>query len=203
MAIRAVVFDIGGVLEVTPSTGWQARWEHALHLESGAIDTRLHEVYRTGTVGAITLAEAECRIATILGLDETQLEAMIADLWGEYLGAPDAALMRWFSALRPRYRVGLLSNSWVGAREKEDARYSFGALCDAIVYSHEEGMAKPDPRIYRITCERLAVTPEETLFLDDRRANVEAARALGMHALVHRGDTAETIAELDALLACQ
>lgn len=201
MAIRAVVFDIGGVLEVTPTTGWQARWEAILGLESGAIDVRLHEVYRAGTVGAISLTEAESRIASVLGLDGVQLEAVMSELWSEYLGSLDKKLARWFGALRPRYRTGLLSNSWVGAREKEHARYAFGTLCDAIVYSHEEGIEKPDPRLYRILCDHLEVAPEETVFLDDLKANVLAARELGMRAVVHRGDTDETIAELDALLA--
>lgn len=201
MAIRAVILDIGGVLEVTPSTGWQARWERTLGLASGTIDERLHEVYSAGTVGAITLAEAESRIATLLALGEVELGAFMSDLWHEYLGTLDRPLWRWFGALRPTYRTGILSNSWVGAREKEQERYGLGALCDTVVYSHEEGLLKPDPRFYRIVCDRLAVRPEESVFVDDLRVNIEAARTIGMLAVHHRGDTSETIAEVDALLA--
>lgn len=200
MPIRAVVLDVGGVLEVTPSTGWQARWEQKLGLASGAIDERLHAVYRAGTVGEISLAEAERRIATLLALDERQLETLMSDLWREYLGTIDEPLMRWFGALRPRYRTGILSNSWVGAREKEEESYGFAALCDTIVYSHEEGLVKPDSRFYRIVCDRLEVQPEESVFVDDLRANVEAARVLGMHAVLHVGDTRETIAAVSVLL---
>jgi FMN phosphatase YigB (HAD superfamily) len=43
-------------------------------------------------------------------------------------------------------------------------------------------MAKPDPAIYRYTLEKLGTTPEETLFLDDKLVNIEAAQALGMTA---------------------
>lgn len=200
MAIRAVVFDIGGVLEITPSTRWQARWEASLGLDAGAIDTRLEDIYRAGTVGAISREEAEEGIRARLGLDGPQLTKLIADLWHEYLGTLDPVLTRWFGALRPRYRTGMLSNSWVGAREMEAARHGFGQLCDVIVYSHEEGLVKPAPRFYEIICQRLGVLPEETIFLDDAKANVSAARALGMLAVQHRGDTGETIAELEALL---
>jgi putative hydrolase of the HAD superfamily len=200
MSIRAVVFDIGGVLEITPSTGWQQRWEARLGLESGQIDLRLHDVYRAGSVGAVTLARAEEQIGTILALDARQLEPLMDDLWNEYLGSLDVALASWFRALRPRYKTGILSNSWVGAREKEEARYGFSSLCDTIVYSHEEGLEKPDSRFYRIICERLEVKPEEALFLDDVKANVAAARVLGMQAVLFRGETRETIAELEALL---
>jgi epoxide hydrolase-like predicted phosphatase len=200
MAIRAVVFDIGGVLEITPSTGWQRRWEDRLGFEAGWIDEQLHEVYRAGTIGTITLAEAEQRIASLLGLDGRQLVDLMNDLWAEYLGSLDVALARWFGALRPRYKTGLLSNSWVGAREREEERYAFGRLCDCIVYSHEERIEKPDPRFYEIVCRRLEVSPEEVVFLDDRRVNVTAARALGMSAVLFRGDTPEAIAELQSLL---
>ena len=46
MAIRAVVFDIGGVLEITPSTAWDARCEARLSLQPGELDQRLGDVWR-------------------------------------------------------------------------------------------------------------------------------------------------------------
>jgi putative hydrolase of the HAD superfamily len=201
VAIRAVVLDIGGVLEITPATGWQRRWEAALGLEEGGVDARLHDLYRAGSVGAISLAEAERGVAACLGLDAPQVASLMEDLWGEYLGTLDVPLARWFGALRPRHATGILSNSWVGAREREHARYGFGDLCDVIVYSHEEGLEKPDRRAYEIVCERLGVRPAEVAFLDDVRANVEAARALGMAAVLHRGDAAASIAAIETLLA--
>ncbi|MBX3225388.1 MAG: HAD family phosphatase [Labilithrix sp.] len=198
--IRAVVFDVGGVLETTPTTGWQARWEARLGLESGEIDARLHDVYRAGSIGAVTLAEAEVQISARLGLDPEQLASVMDELWSEYLGTLNVPLHDWFRACRPRYKTGILSNSWVGAREREHARYAFGDLCDTVVYSHEEGIEKPDPRFYAIVCERLGVQPEEVVFLDDVRVNITAARALGMHGVLFTGDTPETLAELAALL---
>jgi len=51
---------------------------------------------------------------------------------------------------------------------------------DVFVESSVEGLRKPDPRIYTLTCERLGVTPSEAVFLDDIGSNLKAARALGM-----------------------
>ncbi len=200
MALRAVIFDIGGVLEITPSTRWQERWESRLGLEAGKIDERLHDVYRAGSIGTITLAEAERRIARTLNLDAPDLDALMEELWTEYMGTLDVVLANYFRELRPRFKTGILSNSWVGAREKEQARYGFGSICDTIVYSHEEGIEKPDPRAYAIVCERLGVRPDEAVFVDDVKANLIAARALGMHVVHFQGDAAEAIAELKALL---
>ncbi len=108
-------------------------------------------------------------------------------------------LTGYFAGLRPRYRTGILSNSFVGARERECGRYRFDELADLIVYSHEVGMSKPDPRIYELTWQRLAVRPEEMVFLDDVEPFVAAAAALGIQA-VRFTDTAQAIADLDAIL---
>lgn len=194
--IRGVLFDIGGVLETTPSTRWQARWEAELGLAPGTIDERLADVYRAGTTGAVTEAEI---VATVHRELTDRAEALLGDLWAEYLGEADVRLQRYFAGLRPRYRTGILSNSWVGAREREHARYGYGDQCDVVVYSHEEGMVKPDPRFFELACERLGVAPPEVVFLDDVRGHVEAARALGMTAIHHVG-TDESLAALRAVL---
>jgi putative hydrolase of the HAD superfamily len=60
-------------------------------------------------------------------------------------------------------------------------------------------MAKPDPRCYALVCERLGVSPEETVFLDDYAPNVEAAREAGLHA-VYYADHATAMAEIERLL---
>ncbi|MGH3745350.1 MAG: HAD-IA family hydrolase, partial [Mycobacteriales bacterium] len=70
---------------------------------------------------------------------------------------------------------------------------------DDLVYSHEVHLAKPDPAIYHLACERLEVEPGEVVFVDDRPENVDAAAGLGMHAFLHADDTSATIALVRAL----
>ena len=60
-------------------------------------------------------------------------------------------------------------------------------------------MSKPDPRIYALTCERLGVRPDETVFVDDYAPNVAAAREAGLHG-VHHTVNATTIGEIERLL---
>ena len=215
MAIRAVIFDIGGVLEIAPNGGEPtagfaamiAAWETRLDLAPGELDARISELGarlrregKDGALGTCTEEEwlAELRQAT--GMDPAQVDAFMRDHWDVYLGAPNSGLIAYFAALRPRYRTALLSNSFVGARREERERYHFEAITDLIVYSHEEGIAKPDPRIFALTCDRLGVRPTETVFLDDFPGHVAAARELGMHAILFQ-DTAHAIADLDACLA--
>jgi putative hydrolase of the HAD superfamily len=138
-------------------------------------------------------------IADRTGLTRAQVDAMMADMWVQYVGVANPDAIEYARGLRPRYRTGILSNSFVGAREREQAAYGFEELVDEIVYSHEVGMSKPDPRIYQLICTRLEVRPEETIFLDDNRPMVAGARAVGMHA-IHYQDHAGAIAELESLL---
>lgn len=199
MAIRAVIFDIGGVLEHTPRTGWNASWARQLGLQQADFEARLAPIFELGSLGRIDLGEVHRRIAAALDLDDARTDALMHDVWVEYLGTLNEELTRYFAGLRPRLGTGILSNSFVGAREREAAAYGFPELCDVVVYSHEEGLAKPDPAFYAIACERLGVPPSETAFLDDVPGHVAAARRLGMTGVVFR-DTAQAIAELEAIL---
>ncbi|MGD0082201.1 MAG: HAD-IA family hydrolase [Acidimicrobiales bacterium] len=121
------------------------------------------------------------------------------DLWVEYLGTLNEELADYFAALRPRYKTATLSNSFVGAREREREAYGFEDLCDVVVYSREEGREKPDPRFYRIVIERLGVEPHEAVFLDDTQACIDGARRVGMTGVLFVNND-QAIAELDAHL---
>lgn len=199
MTIRAVIFDIGAVLENDPATGWLERWARRLGLGGPDMAARLGPISRAGNIGAITLDQARDRIAAVLGLDDAQLARFMADLWAEYLGTLNTDLAGYFAALRPRYKTAILSNSFVGARERERDAYGFEDLCDVVVYSHEEGLEKPDPRFYRIVTDRLGVPPREAVFLDDHEECVQGARDVGMAAVLF-GSNEQAIADLDAYL---
>jgi putative hydrolase of the HAD superfamily len=150
MVIRAVAFDIGGVLEITPDLGVDRLWETRLGLPAGEILVRMRDVRRGGSVGTITLGDVHEALRDRLGLDDQTLAQYMADLWREYLGTANTELIEYTRRLRLRYRTGIVSNSFVGAREREQAAYGFEDLVEEIVYSHEVGFSKPDPRIYAL-----------------------------------------------------
>src|SRR5579863_1311872 len=85
------------------------------------------------------------------------------------------------------------------ARREEQNRYHFEEMCDLIIYTHEEGIAKPDLRIFELACKRLGVQPSQMLFLDDSLQNIAAAHALGIHA-IHCSETGQAIADVQACL---
>jgi putative hydrolase of the HAD superfamily len=214
MAISAVIFDIGGVLEVTPRGGdptaafpeLVAAWEARLQLSPGELAARIREMDvqligmgRDGSLGTCSEEEWVTALRHATGMSQVEMGAFLRDFWDVYLGELNVEVAAYFSGLRPRYRTALLSNSFVGARRMEQERYHFDEMTDLIVYSHEEGIAKPDPRIFARTCERLGVQPTEAIFLDDSPRHVAAARELGLHAILF-SDTAWAIADIQACL---
>ncbi|MER7723148.1 HAD family phosphatase [Streptomyces sp. NPDC096323] len=190
-----VIFDIGGVLELTPPTGWVRTWEERLGLPPGTVHERMGDVWQAGSLGSIAEREVYEQLAARLRLDRPQVEAFVADLWTEYLGTPNEELIAYARGLRGKCRLGILSNSFVGARERETALYGFDELVEEIVYSHEIGIEKPDPRAFEAACVALGVEPERCLFIDDFAVNVGAAEAAGMQGHLFE-DNARTIARI-------
>jgi HAD superfamily hydrolase (TIGR01509 family) len=88
-----------------------------------------------------------------------------------------------------------VSNGFLGARAREQAAYGLEDRCDTIVYSHEVGYVKPDPRIFEIALERLDVSAVRTVFLDDVQRNVDGALAVGIDTILFV-DTEQAIGEL-------
>lgn len=210
--IKAVVIDVGGVLEMVDDATWPEQWR-ARWRSIGAAnrvapstsdptrdDQRGDEDgWRVATTDPMTEAQVREVYRAAFGLTEDQGDAMMADLWDAYCGRLDVEMRDFVAGLRPRYRTAILSNSGDGARREEQRRYDFAGLVDTIVYSHEVGVAKPDPAIYEITADRVGVRPEEIVFLDDSIACVAAARAAGWQA-VHHVDTAGSIRAINAIL---
>jgi epoxide hydrolase-like predicted phosphatase len=199
MTIRAIVFDIGGVLEITPDLGLDKKWEQKLNLEPGELNQRLSDVWRGGSIGTISIEQVHRQIGENLGISETLVNEYMADVWKEYLGTLNVELAEYFRSLRPKYQTAIISNSFVGAREKEAEHYQFNTLCDFIIYSHEVGFRKPDPRIFTVACERLGLQPHEVIFVDDHKEVYVSAEEMGMPCVEFK-DNAQVIAEIEACI---
>jgi epoxide hydrolase-like predicted phosphatase len=205
MTIKAVVVDIGGVLERVDDASWpqkwMARWERRRNKPAGHLAASIAEHAPADVVatGGITEAEVRDLYAAALGLDVAEVDEMWAEMWDAYCGELDVQMRDFVAGLRPALKTAILSNSADGARREEQRRYDFESLVDGIVYSHEVGIAKPDPAVFRLTEQMLRVQPDEIVFIDDHDGHVTAARARGWYAVLHT-DTQRTIAEVTQLI---
>jgi len=184
MPVSAVIFDLGGVVLGSPLQAFRD-YEAQLGLSPGALGM---VVVRSGSEGAWSrLERGEHDMASFVGAFDAELRAAGVE-------ASAAVLMKLiaeYSPLRPQMvsavrrlrerglRTAALTNNWVS--EDQQAKMDLlRAEFDVFVESARVGLRKPDPRIYLLTCEQLAVEPAQAAFLDDLGENLKAARALGM-----------------------
>jgi FMN phosphatase YigB (HAD superfamily) len=120
--------------------------------------------------------------------------AEFRDVWSDIFTENDEmiALARALRGVKPRY---LLSNTNDLHAEFFTERYPFIREFDGHIYSHLEGVGKPDPGIYRRALERAQTDAAHSLFIDDREENILAARQLGMNA-VHYADRTQAMKEI-------
>jgi putative hydrolase of the HAD superfamily len=190
-----LIVDYGGVLTTDVFASFRAFCE-AEGLEPETVrerflrDPQARDLLAELEVGQLTEAEFEPRFAALL---EVESERLVDRLFGGM--RPDEAMVEGVrAARRAGVRTALLSNSW--GDERYD-RELLGELFDAWVISAEVGMRKPDPAIYELAAERLGLPPQACVFVDDLPGNLKPARAIGMATVVHRGDAAATLAEVE------
>jgi epoxide hydrolase-like predicted phosphatase len=193
---EALIVDFGGVLTTNI---WKAFGEFCT--AAGLAEDAVLRLFRDDP-------EA---LGLLRGLETGELEeAEFEREFGRLVGVEDHAglIGRMFAGLRPEesmigavrsarrsgIRTGLITNSWgLGIYDRAPTD-----LFDATVISGEVGLHKPQPEIYLLACEQLAVEPRAAVFVDDLRENVAGAEAVGMTGVLHR-DPAATIGRLEEL----
>jgi HAD superfamily hydrolase (TIGR01509 family) len=94
---------------------------------------------------------------------------------------PVAGALALLQALKPHYRIGIVTNNRTAEQEEKLAFLGMTDLVDALITSEEVGVPKPDPRIFAVALKRLGARPEETVLVGDNwRADVLGALAVGI-----------------------
>jgi putative hydrolase of the HAD superfamily len=204
--LKAVVFDLGGVLTLTGRpTDLAKRYpdhpaEQVIELVMGKyhLDTD-HQWHRLER-GEITM-EA-CRAETKLAMEALGIKPV---------GPPpnlaqgpnflnNEAMLTLVRDLRAAgHATAMLTNNVREFRPMWWPLAPWDELFDVIVDSHEVGMRKPNPAIYRLTLERLGIEPGRSAFVDDVASNVAAAESIGMFGVVVDEDFEPAIARVREL----
>ena len=197
--IRAVIFDLGGVLMRTEDHSPRQRLAERLNLGYAALSSLVFdsETSIQATLGKITAQVHWEAVRQALNLPPEEFPSVPEYFWGG--DRLDLSLVEYLRSLRPRYRTALLSNAWDDLRTYLVNRWKIADAFDELIISAEVGLAKPDARIYQLALERLEVAPEEAIFVDDFPANVAGAQAAGLQAIQFR-TREQALAELEALL---
>jgi len=194
--IKAIIFDVGGVLIRTFDHSGRRKWEERLHLPQGSLEGLVlaDESGTSAQLGEITTEEMWSRVRERLNLGD-ELDAFQQDFWGG--DALDDGLVDLIKRLNNHYQTAIISNASDALLDSLE-NYGIASEFDLIVGSAYEGILKPDPAIYELTLARLGRRPEETVFIDDAPANIAAASSLGMNTILFK-PSLDIAAELAAL----
>jgi epoxide hydrolase-like predicted phosphatase len=185
--VEVLLFDLGGVLvefsgvqDVAPLLRVEATESEIVELWRRCPHT---DAFHRGELSREAFAE---RFMRDWGIDMPPERFLpVFRSWSKRLlpGAEDL-----LAALRPRFRLAALSNSNELHWERNANELRIIELFEFAISSHEVGLCKPDPAIYRVALERAKVSsPDAIVFFDDLAANVDAAKSVGMRAHQVRG----------------
>ncbi|MEX0788791.1 MAG: HAD family phosphatase [Anaerolineales bacterium] len=181
--IRAVIWDLGGVLVRTEDPAPRRGWETRLGLAPRELARLVFDAEpgRKAALGQLEVAEIWRWVGDHLHLDAAGRDQLRDDFFAG--DRADEGLIQAIRRLRPRRKTALLSNAWPNLRSWVEDGWKIADAFDEIVISAEEGVAKPDPEIYLRTLRRLGVSSTQAVMIDDLDRNLDAARALGLHTI--------------------
>lgn len=181
--IKAVIFDMGGVLLRTEDHNPRNTLARQFGISREELEhlVFISETSIAAETGAISREEHFQTVCRRLGIAPEDQLAFVKAFWaGDRI---DVDLVDFIRSLRPRYKTALLSNAWDGTWEFVKEIYDFSDAFDAMVFSADVGMRKPEAEIFHYVVEKLGVRPDEALFVDDFAPNVEGARRAGLQAI--------------------
>lgn len=197
--IKAVIWDLGGVLVRTADRSPRERWERRLGLKVGELDRLVFrgEQGKLAAVGKATVDSIWESLCKELRLSEGDCGQLVEDFWSA--DRVDEQLVDTIRRLKGDFATGLLSNAWIDLRHYVEEVWEIADAFDTMVISAEVGVAKPNPQIYRLVLDRLGVEPERAVFIDDFPENLPPARELGLRTIQFT-DREQALRQLNALL---
>ena len=198
MSIRAVFFDLGGVIVRTEYQSPRERLAERLGMEYDDL-SRIVFDSETGyqaTLGTITALQHWEAVMKRLKRSTEEMAAIRDEFFaGDVV---DREILNFLRSLRGTYKIGLISNAWSDLRDFL-VREKMIDIFDHIIISAEVGVAKPEAKIFQIALEQAGVGPQETVFVDDFYVNIEGCEKVGMQG-IHFRDAQSTLQQIKQLL---
>jgi putative hydrolase of the HAD superfamily len=176
--IRAIIFDFFGVIV---GKGFENTYRVAGGDPIKDRDFINHNLGQAN-LGIINDEQFDEAMANHLGLSVGQWIAAI-----ERADLPDLELLHYIEELHGSYKTAVLSNANRGVIHKRINPESLDQCFDQVIVSAEIGLVKPDPEIYRLAANKLGVSPDECIFIDDRKSFTDSAAKIGMSSIHYKG----------------
>ena len=182
--IKNIIFDVGNVLVEYDPDGLMRRLgfdEETLQAVNQAVFQ--NELWNESDRGVLSPEELLEAFIDNNPVYEKEIRQVI-DAVGDTISLMPYTV-EWVKGLKERgYHLYILSNYAEYTYEKTSHKMEFLPYMNGVVFSYRCKLIKPEKEIYEYICKTYELKPEESVFLDDREDNVEAARNMGMHGIV-------------------
>ena len=198
MSVKAIFFDLGGVIVRTEFQAPRQRLAERLGME---YDDLVKVVFDSesgirATMGEVSSDDHWDSVLKRLKRPASELFAIREEFFaGDIV---DRTLVDYIRSLRDKYKTGLISNAWSDLRDFI-VREKFDDAFDKMIISAEVRAAKPEPRIFQIALEQFGVSPNEAVFVDDFLINIEGCEKVGIKG-IHFTDPESALKQLKKLL---
>lgn len=185
-AIKALFLDIGGVLL---TNGWdhaaRLRAAQVYQLDYQEIEERHHLTFDTYEEGKLALDEY---LAQVIFYEPRAFSVAEFKGFMQQQSQPFPEMIRLIQALKQRdgLKVASINNEGRELMAYRVQTFDLGAVFDFFIASCYVHFRKPDADIFRVALDVAQVSPEQSLYIEDRPLFVQVAQSLGMNAVVHR-----------------
>jgi epoxide hydrolase-like predicted phosphatase len=189
-SIKNIIFDFGGVILPVDVMAFAGGLMNLGCTDVLGLHERFmaEEVYSRFEKGEMSPGEFRQMLRT--GLNDHAPDEQLDQAWNLIIGEIPPHRIEFLESLKPKYRTFLLSNTnkihYDFYQEQFRKMYgypSLDSLFEKAYYSFHLNLYKPDPAIFEFVLKDSGLKPEETLFVDDFKTNIDAACKLGLRTI--------------------
>lgn len=203
--IKAIIFDVGGVLALGESIIVNGKQRNSVHLDVAkklkisldqwfdAIDT----TYAKSIEGNLPEDKVSRIIAKNLKISVKKLEEIVKKAYKKNFNQNKKLFKKAFELKNKGYLIGVLSDQWYLSKESLMPSKLYKKF-DKVVVSCDVGMRKPNPKIYKLILKQLKISPKQAFFIDNQEWNIKPAKKIGIKTILYKNNK-QLFKELDKL----
>ncbi len=193
--IKAIIFDVGGVLALGASILVNNKERNSVHLEIArelkisldqwfdAIDT----TYAKSIEGKIPQEKVLEIISKNVKTSKKKLKSIILKTYQENFKQNKKLFKKAVELKNKGYKIAVLSDQWYLSEEALMPKKLYKEF-DEVVVSCDVGMRKPNPKIYKLILKKLKLPAKQTLFIDNQEWNIKPAKKLGIKTILYKNN---------------
>ena len=195
--IKAIIFDIGGVLQIKENQRKNQRQLHSsgihekaakkLKIELDQYFDSIDTAYAKSLEGKISEKKLLEKLSFNLNFPKAKLRKLYFNLYKKEFFLNKQLFKQAFNLKKLGYKIAILSDQWHLSKKAHLPKKYF-RFFDEVVVSCDVGMRKPNPKIYKLVLKKLKLKHSQTIFIDNQTWNLNPAKKIGMKTILFKNN---------------